>query len=147
MPKKPTKAKPKLKEKTPSQKKLPVKVNSQPKEKTPTQKKLPAERNSQSKGNSQPTTRKNTNSPAKTNSKPNSKKAKPTRWITCMEAAHIIGCHKDYVRHLARNGKLEATQHETIPGSGLHYWMINPKSIQEFMAVKQTTGYPRGRPR
>ena len=68
-------------------------------------------------------------------------------WITCTDAATIIGCHKDYVRYLARNGKLEATQHETIPDSGLYYWMINPKSVQEFVGVKQTTGYPRGRPR
>ena len=54
-------------------------------------------------------------------------------WITTTEAANISGYHIEYIRHLTRNGLIDAKKWG-------REWMVNLKSFQEYLASERKPG-------
>jgi excisionase family DNA binding protein len=61
--------------------------------------------------------------------------------MTAKEAAKVIGCSSQQVRHLIKVGKIRAEKYE-IPGG--FYYDISQKEVERYRDIEQRGGWPRG---
>lgn len=59
-------------------------------------------------------------------------------WLTVNEAAKLSGYDPQHIRRLIRDGEIEARKFSIV-------WMVNRKSLLEYMKKAQTWGKKRGR--
>ena len=66
------------------------------------------------------------------------------------EAARIIGCSPSHVRYLCRTRKLKAKKFPIKDGEGVtvgYTYSIDKDQAKQYKRVKETVGWPRGKPR
>jgi excisionase family DNA binding protein len=56
--------------------------------------------------------------------------------ITAQEAAEVLGCSRDHIGHLCRNGALDARASERV-------WLITRKSVDRYAAKRPKLGRPK----
>ena len=59
-----------------------------------------------------------------------------TRLISMAEAAKLYGFTPDYLRQLARRGRLKAQKIDK-------FWLTTPAHVEEFIRSRQNTGFYR----
>ncbi len=60
------------------------------------------------------------------------------KWLTVNEAAKLSGYDPQHIRRLIRDGEIEARKFSIV-------WMVNRKSLLEYVKKAQTWGKKRGR--
>ena len=63
--------------------------------------------------------------------------------MTIKEAATVIGCSPQQVRHLIRSQKLAAIKTVDPIGYG-YFYNVRPASVKAYAAKPQLKGWPRG---
>jgi excisionase family DNA binding protein len=58
--------------------------------------------------------------------------------VTAQEAAEMLGCSRDHIGHLCRNGTLDARASERV-------WLITRKSVERYADRRTGPGRPPGK--
>jgi excisionase family DNA binding protein len=61
----------------------------------------------------------------------------PEKWITPQEAAELTGYHAEYIRRLARNGKIKSRKYSIV-------WQVERSSLLAYQRSAAKQGEKRG---